>query len=193
MDEQTPQISPQPATEQIGNSPAPASIEDKHHNKKHKSQKHASIIIALVALIAAGFFGYRTFWLRDFTPINLVVFAITTLTAIIALSSAFRAHKKMWSGDITKKFEKDLEVEVETTQAAAKQVIAGKAPGKWGQRWIDLKDFVKECKRVWTITKKPNREEFKTIVKIAGIGILLIGLIGFLIHFAREGLRLAGI
>lgn len=67
-----------------------------------------------------------------------------------------------------------------------------KAPGKWQERWTRLKEFVKECKRVLAVTKKPNAEELKTIVKISGIGILLIGLIGFLIHFAREGMRFVG-
>lgn len=49
-----------------------------------------------------------------------------------------------------------------------------------------LKDFIGECKRVLLITKKPDKEELKTIVKISGLGILLIGLLGFLIHFAKE-------
>lgn len=45
-----------------------------------------------------------------------------------------------------------------------------------------IKRFLIECKRVIIVTKKPDREEFKTIVKISGIGILLIGLIGFLVN-----------
>lgn len=49
-----------------------------------------------------------------------------------------------------------------------------------------LKDFIFECKRVLLITKKPNKDELKTIVKVSGMGMLVIGLIGFLIHFARE-------
>ncbi len=49
-----------------------------------------------------------------------------------------------------------------------------------------FKDFVSECKRVLLITKKPDKEELKTIVKISGLGILLIGLLGFLIHLAKE-------
>ncbi|MBW3004596.1 protein translocase SEC61 complex subunit gamma, partial [Candidatus Woesearchaeota archaeon] len=46
-----------------------------------------------------------------------------------------------------------------------------------------LKDFLRECKRVLKITKKPNSFEFKTIVKISGLGIIIIGLVGFAIHF----------
>lgn len=36
-------------------------------------------------------------------------------------------------------------------------------------------------KRVWLVTKKPNMQEFKTVVKVSALGILIIGLIGFLI------------
>lgn len=49
-----------------------------------------------------------------------------------------------------------------------------------------FKEFIIECRRVLKVTKKPSRDEFKTIVKISGVGILIIGLIGFLIHFAKE-------
>ena len=45
-----------------------------------------------------------------------------------------------------------------------------------------LKTFFIECKRVFTVTKKPTREELKTIVKVSGIGIIVIGAIGFLVH-----------
>ncbi len=49
-----------------------------------------------------------------------------------------------------------------------------------------IKDFLRECKRVLKITKKPDSFEFKTIVKISGLGIVIIGLIGFAIHFIKE-------
>ncbi|HLC58344.1 MAG TPA: protein translocase SEC61 complex subunit gamma [Candidatus Nanoarchaeia archaeon] len=45
-----------------------------------------------------------------------------------------------------------------------------------------FKSFLVECKRVWQVTKKPNKEELTTIVKITGIGILIIGAIGFVIN-----------
>ena len=41
-------------------------------------------------------------------------------------------------------------------------------------------DFVAECKRVLRVTKKPNKFEFKTIVKVSGLGTIIIGLIGFI-------------
>ena len=45
-----------------------------------------------------------------------------------------------------------------------------------------LKSFIFECIRVFKITKKPGKEEFMTIVKVSGIGILLIGLRGLLVQ-----------
>ena len=44
----------------------------------------------------------------------------------------------------------------------------------------DTKAFIKECKRVLRITKKPDKIEFKTVMKVAGLGIMAIGLIGFI-------------
>lgn len=52
--------------------------------------------------------------------------------------------------------------------------------------WKKFKNFFVECKRVFIITKKPNKEEFKTIVKISGIGIIAIGLLGFIIQIAWQ-------
>ena len=48
--------------------------------------------------------------------------------------------------------------------------------------WFKLKRFIIECIRVVKVTKKPTKEEYKTIVKVTGIGILAIGLIGFVIQ-----------
>ncbi|MBT4824011.1 protein translocase SEC61 complex subunit gamma [Candidatus Woesearchaeota archaeon] len=45
-----------------------------------------------------------------------------------------------------------------------------------------FKNFIVECKRVLAVTKKPTNMEFKAIVKVSGLGILVIGAIGFLIQ-----------
>ncbi|MCK5235220.1 MAG: protein translocase SEC61 complex subunit gamma [Candidatus Aenigmarchaeota archaeon] len=47
---------------------------------------------------------------------------------------------------------------------------------------FDLKRKIQEWKRVLSITKKPSRDEFSASAKITGIGILLIGMVGFLIY-----------
>ena len=49
-----------------------------------------------------------------------------------------------------------------------------------------LSKFYEECKRVLTVTKKPNKTEYLTIVKVSGLGIALIGLIGFIITMIKQ-------
>ena len=64
---------------------------------------------------------------------------------------------------------------------------------KLNDLWIKLKLFVAECKRVLIVTKKPSKLEFKTIVKASGLGMMIIGLVGFLIQMIyviiKEGFR----
>jgi len=48
------------------------------------------------------------------------------------------------------------------------------------------KSNLQEYKRVLKITKKPTKNEFKSIVKITGLGILAIGFIGFLIQMIYQ-------
>jgi protein transport protein SEC61 subunit gamma-like protein len=40
-----------------------------------------------------------------------------------------------------------------------------------------------EYSRILRLTRKPTREEFLTIAKVAGAGILIIGVMGFIIYF----------
>lgn len=56
----------------------------------------------------------------------------------------------------------------------------------WSSLMAKLKEFIVECRRVLMVTKKPNAVEFKTIVKVSGLGMGIIGLVGFLIFFLKE-------
>jgi len=56
--------------------------------------------------------------------------------------------------------------------------------GRFGKLY-KLKRFWKECIRVLRVTKKPDKVEFTTIVKVSALGILIIGLIGFLMHLLK--------
>lgn len=51
----------------------------------------------------------------------------------------------------------------------------------WKVYLMQFRSFIVECQRVLAVTKKPSGEEFKTVVKVAGMGILFIGLVGFII------------
>jgi protein transport protein SEC61 subunit gamma and related proteins len=52
--------------------------------------------------------------------------------------------------------------------------------------WERFNAFVLECKRVLTVTKKPTGPEFSSVCKITGLGLLLIGLLGFLVQMVQQ-------
>jgi len=41
--------------------------------------------------------------------------------------------------------------------------------------------FFKECKRVLRVAKKPNKEEYFNFSKVTALGIIILGVIGFVI------------
>lgn len=51
-----------------------------------------------------------------------------------------------------------------------------------------FREYFREYARILKLTRKPSREEFTMIAKIAGAGILLIGLIGFFIYLAMTSI-----
>lgn len=46
---------------------------------------------------------------------------------------------------------------------------------------LDIKEKLGEWARVLKITRKPTREEFSAAAKITGIGLVVIGMLGFAI------------
>lgn len=46
--------------------------------------------------------------------------------------------------------------------------------------------FIKQCRRVLHVSKKPEREEYKNVAKITGIGVIIIGIIGFIISLIAQ-------
>lgn len=40
--------------------------------------------------------------------------------------------------------------------------------------------FIQDSKRVLIVSKKPSREEFMAALKITGLGILIIGIVGLI-------------
>lgn len=44
-----------------------------------------------------------------------------------------------------------------------------------------LRMFAQQCKRVLMVASKPDMEEFKLSSKITGIGLIVIGIIGFVL------------
>jgi len=48
------------------------------------------------------------------------------------------------------------------------------------------KSFFVKCRRVWFALKKPSRKEFETIAKVSALGILILGVLGFLISIIMK-------
>jgi len=46
-----------------------------------------------------------------------------------------------------------------------------------------MKKFLQNCKRTLQVAKKPEKDEYLQVTKITGLGILLIGFVGFIIMF----------
>jgi len=44
----------------------------------------------------------------------------------------------------------------------------------------------KETTRVMKMTKKPSKEEYKNLLKVTGIGIAILGVIGFVIFLIKH-------
>lgn len=49
-----------------------------------------------------------------------------------------------------------------------------------------LSEFFKSSRRVWKLSRKPDRTEYTQTSKITGVGIVLLGLLGFLIMLIAE-------
>jgi protein transport protein SEC61 subunit gamma-like protein len=68
------------------------------------------------------------------------------------------------------------------TQKPAKSQDVPQMKARFSRKVIEQK--IGEYRRVLTLTKRPTREEFSTIAKVAAIGIVIIGVAGFLIYLA---------
>lgn len=49
-----------------------------------------------------------------------------------------------------------------------------------------VKRFIKETIRVLRITKKPDKEEYKSTVKVTALGAAIIGAIGFVLFLGKQ-------
>ena len=50
------------------------------------------------------------------------------------------------------------------------------------------KHFYKKCKRVWYVLKKPSKKEFQMVAKVSAIGIVILGVIGFIISIIMKSM-----
>jgi protein transport protein SEC61 subunit gamma-like protein len=46
--------------------------------------------------------------------------------------------------------------------------------------------FIKQCRRVLIVSKRPDMEEYQNVTKVTGIGVIIIGVIGFIISILAQ-------
>ncbi|MDO5825815.1 MAG: protein translocase SEC61 complex subunit gamma [Methanosphaera sp.] len=49
-----------------------------------------------------------------------------------------------------------------------------------------ISSFLKQCERVLRVSKKPDMDEYKTVAKVTGIGIIIIGVVGFIVALLSQ-------
>jgi len=49
-----------------------------------------------------------------------------------------------------------------------------------------MREFIQNCKRLFQVARKPDRDEYFQVAKITGLGIILIGMLGFIIMFVAS-------
>jgi protein transport protein SEC61 subunit gamma and related proteins len=50
----------------------------------------------------------------------------------------------------------------------------------------NAKSFLSKCKRVWQVLKKPTKIEFQQTTKVSAIGIVILGVLGFLVSIIMK-------
>ena len=74
-----------------------------------------------------------------------------------------------------------------TASTGIKEVVWKKMETYEKPTWkTKFRSWLNECWRVLRVTKKPGTVEFQTIVKVSGLGIVVIGLIGFVISMLKQ-------
>jgi len=70
----------------------------------------------------------------------------------------------------------------DTPSSAPKKQQEAQEEGRFSINSIRRK--LREYQRILTLTRRPTRDEFSTIAKVAAIGIVVIGVAGFVIYLA---------
>ncbi|MFZ0926037.1 MAG: protein translocase SEC61 complex subunit gamma [Halobacteriota archaeon] len=69
-----------------------------------------------------------------------------------------------------------------SASSKASKLQEATAEGRFSRKSIERK--LGEYRRILTLTRRPTREEYSNIAKVAAIGIIIIGVGGFLIYLA---------
>ena len=49
-----------------------------------------------------------------------------------------------------------------------------------------INQFLRQCRRVLYVSRRPDGDEYINVAKVTGIGIIIIGVIGFIISLVAQ-------
>ncbi len=52
---------------------------------------------------------------------------------------------------------------------------------------FDLSNFVQSSQRIFNVSRKPDWKEYQAMAKVTGLGVLIIGIIGYIIKLILDG------
>jgi len=53
---------------------------------------------------------------------------------------------------------------------------------------VDFQGFVQSSTRIFNVSRKPSMQEYKVMAQVTGLGIIIVGFIGFLVKLLLEGI-----
>ncbi len=52
---------------------------------------------------------------------------------------------------------------------------------------VDIQAFIQSSARIFNVSRKPDWPEYSVMAKVTGIGIIVIGILGFFVKLILEG------
>ena len=53
---------------------------------------------------------------------------------------------------------------------------------------VDIQAFIKSSTRIFNVSRKPDWPEYSVMAKVTGLGIIIIGILGFTVKFIMTGI-----
>jgi len=53
---------------------------------------------------------------------------------------------------------------------------------------VDIQAFIQSSARIFNVSRKPDWPEYSVMAKVTGLGIIIIGIIGFIVKLIFEGI-----
>ncbi len=55
------------------------------------------------------------------------------------------------------------------------------------EKFFDLDNFVQSSQRIFNVSRKPDMKEYSAMAKVTGLGVLVIGVIGYIVKLVLDG------